>query len=266
MYSGLFPVSRQTRDGVLRSAPQLTVRLQPPSDSQSDSFSLTEWSVQLAAVVEALRTRGPQLPTRLVLAYPRTLLSSAALAAVTECLRDSATGIIGLRLEPTSDSVQDNQSITTFVVNAAQAFPNLSTLTLDSVRCTLPPPHLFPRLVSVSIKGIGSTWHPDNILQSHSSVRPSLVPYVPNLGSLSLTAKQQIPWGVLFTSQASNLVELNITETVTERVIDVLCSKAPALKQLRTTRGLAIQPGSGKDWEWELEALHFVGGEVGAVA
>lgn len=143
VFSGLLSSCRTGRTWALSTAPKMTVQLTPPQEDQAD---LAAWQDQLSGVSDALHTRG-MLPTCLAVCVKGESVSATALKLIPAALSQFNAGITALRVRLTEQATKtDRLNIRDYLNSAAKAFPNVTSLELDTCVTALPVKCSFPNL------------------------------------------------------------------------------------------------------------------------
>ncbi len=137
VYAGLYTSSAAGRDWVLAYAPRARLRIDSATSLES-----------IAVLAERLRKRG-NLPTTLSVVCEDTYESGAALAAITEQFQ--GTSITDLQVSSTGPWHPSDQVVYAFLQRAGAAFPALTSLTLATCPCDIPPPVFLPHLTHLSV-------------------------------------------------------------------------------------------------------------------
>ncbi len=256
-YKAIFCVSRAGRDWVLSSALNARLDLWMPRRLKAGYPSKPTWPWQphIAAVRQALLIRGT-LPTTITLhCYHRT--PPAMYSKVLSALQGAGAGVTGLRLVPGTDhdrldTIADLSTASVFLVQAAQALPNLTTLHIDSFALVLPPSRRLLQLRHLTLAG------PKGGRPMPGAMAYSISGYTTQLVELSVSDWTHKPaFSIPHTTSPCTLKQLSIMgETLTDELLSVLASRAKALRVLHVSSIRLTR--SHKGCEWGLEEL-FLG-------
>ncbi len=250
MFLGLFQSSRGGRDWSLASAPRVEW-----SFDCSTPRSKRALAGQLAAVKQCLTVRGGR-PTAVKLHCDASSATAAALWALPAGLGGAGTGVSELTVIATDQA--PSISVAEFVGAALpDVFPNVTTFTLVGYACPLPAPAHGPApTLLLRLTAVVVACH--NILTEYELqlFLISLAPYLPQLHSLHLSANREIEWGWLFSpgSTSQTLQRLSTSGILTDNLLSLLLTHAPALRQL-SVGGLDADIWDYSGQRWGVEQL-----------
>ncbi len=258
----LFGVSRGARDVVLQSAPRITLRL-----DLTGSGDIDVGVRQLEGVVQRLHTRGT-LPVALRVQCLNSPVSSTLTALLPPALQGAGAGVTEMTLEYTDgplDGALDGAAVDQrvaefFLQRTAAVLPNLRSLNLQHWYCTLPPPHLVPRLTQLSITG-EHRLQGEPAIAAHRSVAlllPQLSSFTYEGGAWPNPASGQEGRNALVFTPASTthtLTRLVTSDSLTDELLGLLLQHAPALRELCVRESALTTSHRGSTWE--LQQLHI---------
>ncbi len=246
---------------VLSRSSEFTASL-PASAQASASSAAPAYITDLLAVKRGLTIRGNRPTSITILRSGDWLTEARALGTIPLLLAETAASITELRLLPAADfSAPENQEysdsmITQYLQNAASAFTNLHTLTLDSHTCALPSPWNVPRLKHLTVNSDMVDAAPAYHAEMSDELSSSISQLLPQL--TALTAKGwDIDYTALLPPQAcTQLAELHVSTWLDPELLTLWLQRMPNIRALSV--GMVEQAGlQPMGMQWALERLHI---------